>query len=334
MNIAYILSPSNCNPKNGIRIQAETWKKSLEDLGHNVEFPSIMNLAEFGKYDVVHFFGNGLALIPYVDAIYSHNRNIAVSPIIDSYKPIWQYRLAVNTSLPTFRIFSINGALKDVKPKVKKVFVRSQHEYDYMEKAYGYPKDKIAKVMLSHRMSDNIESEEFADKEDYCFHISSIYQRRKNVVRLIEAAKKYDFKLVLAGDCGSESQFFPLKKAINNSSNITVLGRVSDKELIHHYRKARVFALPSIEEGVGQVALEAACYGCNIVLTKIGGPKEYFGDMARLVNPFDVDDIGSNILQAMSEPANMELAHYISKNYNRNTIAMQLIDEYSTMLCS
>lgn len=43
-----------------------------------------------------------------------------VSPIIDSYKPIWQYKLAASTSIPALRIHSVNGALKDVKSKIKK----------------------------------------------------------------------------------------------------------------------------------------------------------------------------------------------------------------------
>lgn len=255
-----------------------------------------------------------------------------VSPIIDSYKPIWQYKLAASTSIPALRIHSVNGALKDVKSKIKKVFVRSQHEYNYIRQAYGYPDDCIAKVMLAHRMKSAIDPQEFLDKEDYCFHISTIYQSRKNVIRLIEAAKKYEFNLVLAGSCGSDEEFEPIKNAIDNAHNIQVLGRITEEELIHHYSKARVFALPSIEEGVGQVALEAACYGCNIVITKIGGPKEYFQNRARIVDPFSIDDIGKNIQEAMKEPPNVDLAHYVSETYSRDAIAKQLIKEYISIL--
>lgn len=186
MKIAYILTPSNCNPQNGIRIQAEAWQKALAEKGHVVEFPSIHNIVKLSEYDVIHLFGNGIALIPLVNAISTYNTNIAVSPIIDSNKPIWQYKLAVNTSIPKLRIYSTNGALKDIEHKVKKIFVRSQHEYNYIAKAYGYPENKIAKVSLAHRMNDNITPTEYSEKENYCFHISSIYQPRKNVLRLIQ----------------------------------------------------------------------------------------------------------------------------------------------------
>lgn len=332
MKIAYILSPTNCNPWDGIRVQAENWSHSLRDIGHYVEFPSMMDLADFNKYDIIHFFGTGLALLPYIDYIFPHNQNIIVSPIIDSYKPIWLYKLAVNTSIPSLRIHSVNGALKDVKCKIKKVFVRSQHEYNYIRRAYGYSDEKIAKVMLAHRMKNVIDPSEYINKEDYCFHISTIYQPRKNVIRLIEAAKKYKFNLVLAGSCGNEKEFKPIKDIINKAPNIEVLGRISDEDLINHYRRARVFALPSIEEGVGQVALEAACFGCNIVLTKLGGPKEYFKDKARIVNPFSIDDIGKNIMEAMTDPANINLAHYVAENYNKEAVAKKIIKEYSSIL--
>lgn len=331
MNIAYILSPTCCSPYSGIRIQAESWQRSLADLGHNVEFPSMLDIAEYEKYDVIHFFGNGLALIPFINAINKFNQNIVVSPIIDSYKPIWQYKFMVNTSIPSLRIFTVNGALKDIKSKIKKVFVRSQHEYNYISKAYRYSDNNIAKVMLAHRMKKAIDPKEYVDKENYCFHISTIYQPRKNVIRLVEAAKKYGFNLVLAGSCGSESQFKTIKDAIDSAPNINVLGKISEEELISHYRKARVFALPSIEEGVGQAALEAACYGCNIVLTKIGGPKEYFKDKAKIVNPFSIDDIGQNIQAALNEPANVSLAQYIAETYSQTSIAKQLIKEYSSL---
>lgn len=56
----------------------------------------------------------------------------------------------------------------------------------------------------------------------------------------------------------------------------------------------------SLQEGVGMVALEAAAYGCEIVLTNYGAPKEYYGGRAILVNPMNVDEIGEAIMTAMN----------------------------------
>ena len=74
---------------------------------------------------------------------------------------------------------------------------------------------------------------------------------------------------------------------------------MSDDQLEDLYRRAKVFCLPSIGEGVGLVALEAASFGCDIVVTRIGGPKEYYDDMAYVVNPYKVDEIGLAVLNAL-----------------------------------
>ena len=116
-----------------------------------------------------------------------------------------------------------------------------------------------------------------------------------------------------------------LRSLIINSPNITYLGWLSEAELISLYKKAKVFALPSFVEGVGMVALEAACYGCEIVLTDIGAPKEYYKGRAVLVNPKDVDSIGKGVLEAMNiKKAQPELKSYILDNYSMDVCMKQL----------
>ncbi|MCM1140875.1 MAG: glycosyltransferase [Muribaculum sp.] len=71
--------------------------------------------------------------------------------------------------------------------------------------------------------------------------------------------------------------------------------------------------MPSIIEGVGLTALEAAHYGCDIVITNIGGPKEYYGDYAYLVNPYNIDDIGQQIVNALNSTKQPSLKEYLNK---------------------
>lgn len=63
--------------------------------------------------------------------------------------------------------------------------------------------------------------------------------KEKNVISLIKAAKKYDFKLVLAGNMGTEKEFEVLKKAIGNNANIEVLGYISEEKKIELYKKLK-----------------------------------------------------------------------------------------------
>lgn len=80
--------------------------------------------------------------------------------------------------------------------------------------------------------------------------------------------------------------------------------------------------MPSIIEGVGFVALEAAAYGAEIVLTNIGAPKEYYDGRAFLVSPYRVDEIGIAICEALEKgKAQPELQKYIIDNYSFKTLS-------------
>ena len=53
-------------------------------------------------------------------------------------------------------------------------------------------------------------------------------------MRLVQAAIKYHFKLVLAGSVNSDADFSPIKSLIDTHDNISYLGRVPDAELYQH----------------------------------------------------------------------------------------------------
>ncbi len=147
-------------------------------------------------------------------------------------------------------------------------------------------------------------------------------------MRLIDAAIKYKFNLVLAGSI-MEKEFIPFKKKIDSNQNIEYLGRISDEELIDLYKRAKVFALPSLYEGVGMVAVEAAAYGDDIVVTKLGGPKEYYGDMSFIINPYNVDEIGKAVIDALeSKTRQPVLMNYVIDNYNLSHCVDLLLQDY------
>lgn len=205
--------------------------------------------------------------------------------------------------------------------------MRSKYEYEYVNKSYDVPSGQISIIPLSYRIQ---ECDDYPAKEHFCLHVSRLTDDRKNVLRLMKAAVKYNFKLVLAGSISSEDDFVPFRKIMKEYDNIIYLGRVSDEKLIDLYRRAKVFALPSINEGVGMVAVEAASYGCDIVVTEIGGPKEYYGDMAFTVNPYNIDEIGKAVCKAMvnmnSQP---KLMKYIKVNYRLSKCVKDLVKVYT-----
>lgn len=324
MLIGYVISESFCvSPFNGIRIQAETWARELEYQGHKVVRVNPWEQQNWSAFDAIHLFGystmlSNLSRIP--------NKNIVFSPIIDSYKSVWKYKMASYWGSQRLRLMSHNYEIRLASKHIKRWSVRTRYEYDFVRKGYGIPEDCITINPLSYRTNP---PSEYPKKEPFCLHVSNITDGRKNVERLVDAAIKYGFKLVLAGSTSTSYQSSTLKRKIDENDNITFLGRVSDAQLEDLYQRAKVFCLPSIGEGVGLVALEAASFGCDIVVTSIGGPKEYYADLAYVVNPYLVDEIGQAVLNALQTTERQpKLMTHIRTTYNLQKCVKDLVAIY------
>lgn len=329
MKIAYIMYPGACylGAGDGQKMQAEIWLKELERKGHQVDRINSWGHYDWKSYDVIHVFGFGLWNYDMIHWGSGINPNFVFSPIIDTNMPMWKYRLATYVGYSKLRLYTQNYALRQLKPDIKIFFARSEYEANYLRHGYGIEENKIAIVPLSYRETNY---DPTVKKEPFCLFAGTMTQPRKNVPRLIEAAKKYGFPLKLVGNTGNTESEAQLRALVDNAPDIEILGFVSDDELSSLYNRAKVFALPSINEGVGLVALEAAICGCNIVITNLGGPKEYYEKgTAELVNPYDINDIGKAVLRAFDNTtAQPKLRNTLIKKYNVSTCVDKLIDYY------
>ena len=328
MKIAYIANQTNCisGASNGIRMQALIWKEALEKRGHSVDLINAWGNYNWKEYDAIHIFGGG-DVLDFIPQLFDRNKNIFLSPIIDTDQSIFKYKLASFWGCKKLRLVSTNYKLRLVKDKVKKFLARTNYEASFLTQSYGVPKNKVDIIPLSYR-NELIDRYDSVKKENFCLHVSSFTQSRKNVMRLIDAAIKYQFKLVIVGACGSEKAYAPFKKKIDVAPNIEYVGFATDDMLNELYAKAKVFALPSTYEGVGLVALEAAVAGDEIVITNVGGPKEYYSDLAYLVNPYSVDEIGNAVLKAMEVGKQPQLSRFIVEKFNLNVCVNKLTSCY------
>lgn len=340
MKIAYIIYPEVIvsNKSNGVRAQAMVWGDALKDLGHDVTYIDNWGNYDWREYDVLHFFGSGLWTISLAKRLSNLNKNIVLSPIIDPIpKPQYiKYKLKYYLSSLTQNKINFNDNIYEDSLSYalfKKILVRSSFEKEYINRVYHVANSQIRVVQLAFDKKLEAVSFDIDSKQEVCLHISSIYQPRKNVIRLVDAAKKYGFNLILAGNTGSDEQFRPIKDAIGNASNIEVLGFVSEKEKLELYRKAKVFALPSIQEGVGIVALDAAVLGCEIAITDIGGPKEYYYGKCAEVAPYDVDSIGQGITSLLNGEKQYQpsLSKDLIAKYSPGAMANKLVNVYKEL---
>ena len=333
MKIAYIMYPGACymGVGDGSKMQAEIWLKELERKGHSVDKIDPWGHYDWKSYDVIHVFGFGLWNYDMIHWGAKLNPNFVFSPIIDTNTPIWKYKLATHMGCSPLRLFSRNYALRKLRQDIKLFLARTEYEATYLREGYDINESAINIIPLSFR-EDHYNPD--VKKEPFCLFAGTMTQPRKNVPNLIQAAKKYGYKLVLVGNKGNTESEKKLRELIGSAGNIELLGFVSDEELISLYNRAKVFALPSLNEGVGLVALEAAVHGCNIVITSLGGPKEYYNPQdVQIVNPYSIDEIGQGVMKALQDNTSQpKLRRQIIAKYNVSTCVDKLLESYQKIL--
>jgi glycosyltransferase involved in cell wall biosynthesis len=189
------------------------------------------------------------------------------------------------------------------------VVARSDHERERLVRSLGIAPDKIARVLNGAPQPPTTDAIDVAGvrralglPEEFVLHISAYTQERKNILRLVEALEPLDLPLVIAGTALPGSILERLEQRVAAGARVRLLGFVDEATKAALYAACKVFCLPSIHEGTGLVAVEAASHGARIVITRNGGPPDYFGAHAEYVDPFDVGDIRRAIERAWRRP--------------------------------
>ena len=143
------------------------------------------------------------------------------------------------------------------------------------------------------------EAEPLRGVAPFIFAVGS-YQPHKNLDRLLQAHRKLrkefpDLELRLAGlpEKGFSYAGEPGKEL--EAPGVLRLGYLDSKTLTAHYRAAKVFCFPSLEEGFGLPVLEAMSQGAPVVTSRASCLPEVAGDAALLVDPTSVDEIAQGL---------------------------------------
>ena len=129
-------------------------------------------------------------------------------------------------------------------------------------------------------------------------------QKRKNTARLVEAFEglPHDWRLVLAGSptgYGAAEALQRIEKS-RSRERIQVTGYLSAAELEGLYRKASIFAFPSLDEGFGIPVLEAMANGLPVVASNRSALPEVTGDAALLVDPLQTQQLRTALRNLIS----------------------------------
>lgn len=168
-----------------------------------------------------------------------------------------------------------------------------------------------AKVKVVHHGVRALSAAPGIEREPIILNVGAI-QTRKNIVRLVEAFERMDgrWRLVLAGSSGfGAAEILARIEASPARDRIAVLGYVPVEELGSLYRRASIFAFPSLDEGFGMPVLEAMAAGTPVLTSNRSALPEVAGDAAVLVDPENVESLAGALRDLTeSEEARADLS--------------------------
>jgi glycosyltransferase involved in cell wall biosynthesis len=137
----------------------------------------------------------------------------------------------------------------------------------------------------------------------------------KGVRILLEGASKMSENIVFLflGSGPLESE---IKNAADAHSNIILVGKVSEEDLINYYNIADVLAVPSMQgEGAPRVVLEALSCGLPVLASNKGClPDLINSDVGWLMEP-TVEDFLNKIIQILDDPSQLEVRSLNCRKY-------------------
>lgn len=161
--------------------------------------------------------------------------------------------------------------------------------------------------------------------------VGRIYRRKglEVLVRAMSVLRQPDVTLRIIGSGPDQPRIERIVRGLRLSKQVHFLGNVSSEQLVRYYQTSTVVCIPSLQEGLSIVALEAQACGVSVVATRAGGLPEAVADERLLVSPGDPHELavalegvlgdGSprNHLQRMSR-------EFVKKNFNPSRISRRM----------
>jgi glycosyltransferase involved in cell wall biosynthesis len=184
----------------------------------------------------------------------------------------------------------------------------SEHARRSIERVYSYPSTRMD---VAYEAAADIFQASGDPREDFILYAGGI-SPSKNLLTLLDAYSKLPdpaTRLVLAGDYAGDrfqSSYQELRAridALGLASRVELTGFVSDEHLASLYRRARVFVMPSLDEGFGLPAVEAMACGAPVVVSSGNALEEVVGDAGLAVDPSDAAGLAAAIDRILSDAA-------------------------------
>ncbi len=360
MNVLFIARATLYSGYGGDTVQILSTAKYLRKLGVSVDIKLCNETIDYEPYNLIHFFN----ITRPADALYHVRKSrkpYVVSTIFVDYSEYHQYhnrgvykllwkifpgdkmeylktiaRWLKNGESVTSKEYLFKGhrnAVCQLAKAASLLLPNSESEYRRFVKAYNI--ERPYRVIYN-GVDPEIFSQEDVDipdkRDSKTVLCVARIEGKKNQLNLIKALNNTEFNVILIGKPAPNHLGYYNECKEAAAPNIKFVGFLPLDQLIVRYRQAKVHVLPSWNETTGLSSLEAAWYGCNIVITDKGDTEEYFGDDAFYCDPADPKSIYIAILKASCAPHNDNLKNKILSKYNWQAAAVATLEAYNEVL--
>lgn len=202
------------------------------------------------------------------------------------------------------------GGLSPIKKKCAKLIMQAALYYsDQIITVSSFSKEQIEKILrrpiqvISHGVDPLLFSsqgpthavQKYGIYKPFILYVGS-FKAHKNLKGVASSFARLtkqhpELECVIIGSGQGMRRTQDVKQLYNTYPEIQgrfhVIGNVSDEELPHFYRSAKLFLFPSFYEGFGLPPLEAMSCGCPVVVSQTSALPEVCKEAALYINPYD-----------------------------------------------
>lgn len=252
-----------------------------------------------GHYDLVHF--------PYFSHPFLYNR-----PFVITIHDLTILNFATGKAttrgygLYLLKRLGYRAVLNHALNQSQQIIVPSQFVKNDLLKRFEIPEAKISVTYegVGYELLD-LKIKTVAAKRNYLLYIGNFYPH-KNVEFLLKAFRKNQNQDLCLYLCGPNDFFARrLKELVSQlelADRVKFFHDAGESTLVALYKAAQALVLPSVAEGFGLAVVEAAYFGCPLLLADIPVFREIAPPSATFFNPNNEPDLLRKISLTQRKP--------------------------------
>lgn len=318
------------------------YERALLARGHEVEWLDPWGTPVWEQFDVAHLFRAGSDSFDLGERL-ARELPLAVSPVLDRLQPAATLRGAVWLDhLPG--VHTDLGRAAALCARADRLALMSELESRHVSRGLGARTP--AEVLLAPVDVPPLEAaprsapERLArwSERPFLLFLGDAGNPRKNALRLVEAVRgpgarrTASAELLLAGPLTPGETTRRLLELVNRTPGVEHVGFLSQAEKAWALTHTRALVLPSLTEGIGLSAIEAAARGTTVLVSQHGGAPEYLGPAAHYVDPRRVEDLRSGLQRALNQP--LDAREHLRRNHDADRAGQALERFYGNTIAA